>query len=65
VPPGLIVAGLLLKTPITGGVGFGAGTETITQPGMRISSNKDRERKSIIFNVFTSKNILPATSTRP
>jgi hypothetical protein len=62
VPPGLIVAGLLLNTPITGGVGFGAWTRNVKQPGMRISSsNSDKEKKAIFFNLVTSKNMLPAT----
>ena len=41
VPPGLIVAGLLLKTPITGGVGFGDWAIIVKQPGTRISSISD------------------------
>ena len=50
----------------TGGIGFGAGAVNVKQPGMRISSSSsDRERKTNLFNVVTSKNILPATSTRP
>ena len=70
VPPGLIVAGLLLNSMITGGVptggkGFGDVAGSIKQPGMRMSSSSDREIKTNLFNVGTSKNMLPATSTRP
>jgi hypothetical protein len=32
---------------------------------MRITSSSDKERKAIFFNLVTSKNILPAKSTRP
>ena len=61
VPPASIVAGLLLKAMITGGVpagviGFGDGDTNVIQPGMSMSnSSSDRERKTIFFNVFTSK----------
>jgi len=70
VPPELIAAGLLLNSMITGGVpaggtGFGGGAGSVKQPGMRNSSSSDRERKPNLFNVCTSKNMLPATSTRP
>jgi GH24 family phage-related lysozyme (muramidase) len=71
VPPGLIVDGLLLKVPITGtcptgGVICDAGGRTVTQPGMRITNdNNDKARKINLFNVVTSKNLLPATLTRP
>jgi hypothetical protein len=37
-----------------GGVGFGAGAGNVKQPGMRISSSSDRERKTNLFNVVTS-----------
>jgi hypothetical protein len=58
-----MVDGLLLNSMITGGVATG---ETVKQPGMRISSSSsDKERKTNLFNVVTSKNMLPATSTRP
>ena len=67
VPPALMVDGLLLNSMITGGVpiGFGDGAVTVIQPGMRISSSSDKERKTNLFNVCTSKNILPAKATRP
>ena len=66
VPPGFIVDGVLLNSLITegcptGGIGFGAGAGSVKQPGMRNSSSSDRERKPNLFNVVTSKNILPAT----
>ena len=70
-PPGLIVEGLLLKTLITGVVPDGGvinddGGCTVIQLGMRInSSSSDKERKTNLFNVVTSNNILPATATRP
>jgi hypothetical protein len=53
---------LLLKVPITGtcpagGLGFGAGTGTVTQPGMRMSNSSDRERKPNLFNVVIPPNI--------
>jgi hypothetical protein len=59
VPPTLIVAGLLLNSMITGGVptggiGFGAGAGNVKQPGMRISSSSDKERKTNLFNLCTS-----------
>jgi len=59
VPPELIADGLLLKTPITGGVpdggvGFGDGAGSVKQPGMRNSNNSDREIKTNLFNVCTS-----------
>ena len=60
VPPGLIVDGVLLNSPITegcptGGTGFGDGAGTVIQLGMRISnSNSDRETKTNLFNVVTS-----------
>ena len=59
VPPGLIVAGLLLNTMITGGcptggIGFGGGAGSTKQPGMRMSSSSDREIKTNLFNVVTS-----------
>jgi hypothetical protein len=58
-----MVDGLLLNSMITGGVPTDG---TVKQPGMRNSNNNsDRERKTNLFNVVTSKNILPATSTRP
>jgi hypothetical protein len=66
-----MVDGLLLNSMITGGVptggiGFGDGAGTVIQLGIRISSSSsDRERKTNLFNVVTSKNMLPATSTRP
>ena len=58
-PPALIVDGLLLNSMITGGVptggiGFGAGVGNVIQPGMRISSSSDKERKTNLFNVVTS-----------
>jgi hypothetical protein len=71
VPPTLMVAGLLLNSMITGGVptgviGPGVGVVNVKQPGTRISkNNSDRERKTNLFNVVTSKNILPVTYTRP
>jgi hypothetical protein len=54
-----MVYGLLLNSMITGGVptggiGFGAGAVTVIQPGMRISSSSDKERKTNLFNVVTS-----------
>ena len=59
-----MVDGLLLNSMITGGVpaggiGFGDGAGNVKQPGMRISSSSDRERKTNLFNVCTSRNILP------
>jgi hypothetical protein len=46
----------------TGGIGFDA----VKQLGMRMSSSSsDKERKTNLFNIVTSKNILPPTSTRP
>ena len=64
--PGLIVDGLLLKVPITEGVPTGRVVADGKQPGMRISTNNsDRERQTNLFNVCTSKNMLPVTSTRP
>jgi hypothetical protein len=70
VPPGLMVDGLLLNSMITGGVptggiGFGDGAGNVKQPGMRISSSSDRKRRTNLFNVCTSKNMLPVKSTRP
>jgi hypothetical protein len=63
VSPASIVDGLLLNSMITGGVPTDG---TVKQPGMRNSNNNsDRERKTNLFNVVTSKNMLPATSTRP
>ena len=68
--PTLMVDGLLLNSMITGGVptggiGFGDGAGNVKQPGMRISSSSDKERKTNLFNVCTSKNMLPETSTCP
>ena len=60
-PPTVMVDGLLLNSMITGGVPAGV---YVIQPGMRIrSSSSDKERKTNLFNVVTSKNTLPATST--
>jgi hypothetical protein len=70
-PPRLIVDGLLLKAPITGGCPVegtvvDAGMLTVKQPGIRISNaNSDKERKTIIFTVVTSKNTLSPTSKCP
>ena len=48
------------------GIGFGDWAGSVIQPGMRIRNNSsDRERKTNLFNVVTSKNILPAISTCP
>jgi hypothetical protein len=54
-----MVDGLLLNAMIIGGVpaggmGFGDGAEIVKQPGMRISSSSDKERKTNLFNVYTS-----------
>jgi hypothetical protein len=38
----------------TDGIGFGTGAGSVKQPGMRISSSSDRERKTNLFNVVTS-----------
>jgi hypothetical protein len=38
----------------TGRIGFGAGAGNVKQPGMRISSSSDRERKTNLFNLCTS-----------
>jgi hypothetical protein len=59
VPPTLMVDGLLLNSMITGvvptgGIGLGAGAGNLKQPGMRISSSSDKERKTNLFNVATS-----------
>jgi hypothetical protein len=67
-PPELIVDGLLLKDPITGGAATGgAGYVTgdagnVKQPGATTSSNSDRERIINLFNLVTSKIIFIATS---
>jgi hypothetical protein len=69
--PESIVDGLLLNSLITEGfpageTGSGAGDRNVLQPGIKIStSNSDRERKTNLFNLVTSKNILPAISTCP
>jgi hypothetical protein len=49
-----MVDGLLLNSMITGGLGFGDGAENVKQPGMRISSSSDKERKTNLFNLCTS-----------
>ena len=59
VPPALIADGVLLNSMITGvvptgGIGFGAGAGNVKQPGTRISSSSDKERKTNLFNVVTS-----------
>jgi hypothetical protein len=70
VPPESIVDGVLLNSLITEGfptgeTRSGAGDVNVLQPCVKIStSNSDRERKTNLFNVITSKNILPAISTR-
>jgi hypothetical protein len=46
-----MVDGLLLNSMITGGV---PAAGTVIQPGMRIISSSDRERKTNLFNVCTS-----------
>jgi hypothetical protein len=56
--PELIADGLLLNSMITGGVptgglGLGDGAGIVIQPGMR-NSNSDKERKTNLFNVYTS-----------
>jgi hypothetical protein len=73
--PELTADGLLLNSVITGGAAghvttggivFDVGAGTITQLGMRMSnSSSDNERKTNFFNLLTSKNMLPATSTHP
>jgi hypothetical protein len=64
--PELIADGLLPKAPITGSCPAGGVVANGEHPGMRMSNNSsDKERKTTFFNVVTSKNILPATSTRP
>jgi hypothetical protein len=71
VPPESIVDGLLLNSLITEGfsageAGSGDWTGIVLQPGIKNSTSKsDRERKTNLFNVCTSKNILPVASTRP
>jgi hypothetical protein len=59
VPPELIADGLLLNSMITGGVptgevGFGDWVGTVIQPGMRLNSSSDRDRKTNLFTVYTS-----------
>jgi hypothetical protein len=60
-----MVAGLLLNTMMAGGVPAGGVVAAVKQPGMRMSSSSsDKERKTNLFNVYTSNNILSVTSTR-
>jgi hypothetical protein len=57
--PELIADGLLLNSMIagsvpTGRIGFGAWAGNVKQPGIRISSSSDKERKTNLFNLCTS-----------
>jgi hypothetical protein len=60
-PPELMIAGLLLKFPITEGVTtgevvLGAGAGNVKHPGMRNSNNNTgKDRKTNFFNVVASK----------
>ena len=64
--PELTAVGLLPKAPITGSCPADGVVANGEQPGMRMSNNSsDNERKTIFFNVVTSKYIFSATLTRP
>jgi hypothetical protein len=43
-----------MLTDVAGGIGFGDGAGNVKQPGMRISSSSDKERKTNLFNLCTS-----------
>jgi hypothetical protein len=47
-----------------GGIGFCTWVGNVKHPGMRNNSRTDRERKTNLFNVVTSKIFIAVTSTR-
>jgi hypothetical protein len=50
--------GVMVGSVITGGVIAGGGSLNVIQPGMSASSS-DKERKTDLFNLVTSHNMLP------